>query len=341
MTRLGLLLAAFAWALSTAAENLSLEQYEQSVAALEQALDKGDLVTARQGAEALLAATVAVDEATLVPDRGLFEPLAKAPDLAAARAFEPRLGALRRALAAQLARVDRPLDEELLQRLAAAQASDSPRGEGFEIAAEGGWLQALADLLRPLGDFVSKVWREFWEWVRDLLRPEKADGGWLSGFSLPSLVTVLVAVFALALAVLALRAWRARRRPAAVTPAAPGAPQPEDDDPLSRDAGGWRRYARELAAAGRTREAIRAWYHAVLVALYGRGLVSYRKGRTNWEVVAALSPGLGFRPSFIELTRLFDREWYGQRQSPPEALGEAEDLAGNLLGELDAKGGES
>jgi hypothetical protein len=333
-------LVAFNLAGAAVAESLSLEGYAEAVATVEEALERGDLAGVHAGARGLLDATVDFEAAALVPDRSLFAPLAKAPDLAAARAFLPRLGALRRALAARLEYADRALDTDLFQRLAADQASDTPQGEGFEIASEEGWLQALADLLRPIGDFLSKAWREFWEWLFELLRPEKADGGWLAGISLPSLVTVLVAVFAVALAVLALRAWRTRRRRAVGPSPAPVAPHPADDDPLSRDTGGWRRYARELAAAGRTREAIRAWYHAVLVALYGRGLVSYRKGRTNWEVVAALSPGLAFRPSFIEFTRLFDREWYGLRQSPPEALGEAEDLARGLLGDLGTQEGE-
>lgn len=324
-----------------AAETESLDGYLAAVTALEGQLERGDLAAVQQGAAALLTTTVAVDGATLVPDRGLFEPLAQAPDLAAARRLAPGLAALRRALTALPARSATAVDDELLRRLAADEASTTPRGENFDIAAEGGFLQALDDLVRPIGNFLSKLWREFWEWLADLFRPDKAEGGWLAGLSLPSLVTVLVGVFALALAFLAVRAWRARRRPAESLSPAAAAPRPEDDDPLSRDAGGWRRYARELAAAGRTREAIRAWYHAVLVALYGRGFVSYRKGRTNWEVVAALSPGLGLRPAFIELTRLFDREWYGLRQSPPEALGEAEDLARELLGELETGGREA
>ena len=63
-----------------------------------------------------------------------------------------------------------------------------------------------------------------------------------------------------------------------------------DEDPLSRGASEWERYAAQLAAAGRLREAIRAWYHAVLVTLYGANILHYRKGRTNWEYVAGLAP---------------------------------------------------
>jgi hypothetical protein len=93
-----------------------------------------------------------------------------------------------------------------------------------------------------------------------------------------------------------------------------------DDDPLSRGANEWERYAAQLAAAGRLREAIRAWYHAVLVTLYGANILHYRKGRTNWEYVAAVGPEQAWRTQFIELTRLFEHQWYGSDDSSSDAL---------------------
>ena len=84
-------------------------------------------------------------------------------------------------------------------------------------------------------------------------------------------VTVLVVVLALVLGWVGWRVLRNRRRGAAPAVAGPAPlPPSADDDPLSREANEWERYARELAAAGRAREAIRAWYHAVLVALLPR-----------------------------------------------------------------------
>lgn len=322
------------------AEPLSIGAYREAITALEAALDRGDLGAARGGAQQLAGALVVLpDGGTLTADPTLFAPLAEADSLATARQLAPRLGALRRALAGLEIEPALAIDRELLARLSAAEAERRPTGEGFEIGAEGSMLQALGDLLRPVRDFLVKVWTEFWEWFADLFRRQSAEGGWLSGISLPSLVTVLVIAFAVALALLAVRSWRGRRKAAQAPAGLPGPLDPADEDPLSRDEGGWRRYASELAAGGRTREAIRAWYHAVLVALYGRGLVSYRKGRTNWELVAALSPALAFRPAFIDFTRLFDREWYGLRQSPPEALTEAEELAEDLLGAIEPSGG--
>ena len=68
------------------------------------------------------------------------------------------------------------------------------------------------------------------------------------------------------------------------------------------------------------REAIRAWYHAVLVTLYRAGILHYRKGITNWEYVSALSPAHEWRPFFVSMTRLFDREWYGRHETTNDVL---------------------
>jgi hypothetical protein len=71
--------------------------------------------------------------------------------------------------------------------------------------------------------------------------------------------------------------------------------------------------------SGRFREAIRAWYHAVLVTLFRSGLLHYRKDRTNWEYAYALGPELPWRPGFVDATRTFEQIWYGRRETPPDA----------------------
>ena len=90
-------------------------------------------------------------------------------------------------------------------------------------------------------------------------------------------MTALVAAIALVLTVAAVRSMR--RRDAAEERGEAGEAAPErDEDPLSREAAEWERYAGELAAAGRRREAIRAWYHAVLVALFRAGRLHHQRG---------------------------------------------------------------
>src|SRR5262249_37872426 len=68
------------------------------------------------------------------------------------------------------------------------------------------------------------------------------------------------------------------------------------------------------------REAIRAWYHAVLVTLFRAGTLHYHRGRTNWEYVSRVAPEAAWRPLFADVTRVFDREWYGRDASSAESL---------------------
>ena len=69
----------------------------------------------------------------------------------------------------------------------------------------------------------------------------------------------------------------------------------------------------------------------MLVALYRAGTLQYRKGRTNWEYVSAVPAGTSWRSRFIEMTRHFEREWYGRDTSTAEALLESEQMALALL----------
>jgi hypothetical protein len=172
----------------------------------------------------------------------------------------------------------------------------------------------------------------FWEWLMSFF-PAPEVRRRTTFFGVPFTVAALVLVIVAVLLLLALEIWRRGRKPKAVVSesATLSSTAGRDDDPLSRETNEWERYANELAAAGRVREAIRAWYHAVLVAIFRSGLVQYRKGRTNWEYVSALPATLPWRASFSGLTRLFDREWYGRDRSSVEALESCSHDARRLL----------
>jgi hypothetical protein len=123
--------------------------------------------------------------------------------------------------------------------------------------------------------------------------------------------------------------------PAAV---APGATRPlPDDDPASRTVSGWEERARELAAQGRHREAIRAWYHAVLARSAAAGVLHLRRGRTNWEYAYALPASVPWRDRFEDLTHRFDVEWYGRAESTPDALSAFADGATGILRSLGSR----
>jgi hypothetical protein len=182
--------------------------------------------------------------------------------------------------------------------------------------------------LFAVADAINDLMRTLRKWL-DRLRPARAPRQ-----SAPGSTAVAALVFALVVVVVLSVLVIRRRRLAAALPA--GEPQRplsfrRDEDPLSRGTSEWERHAAELAAARRWREAIRAWYHAVLVSLFRHGLLHHQKGRTNWEYVARLEPGLAWRPEFMELTSLFDREWYGRRTSDAEALAECARAARSLL----------
>jgi hypothetical protein len=138
-------------------------------------------------------------------------------------------------------------------------------------------------------------------------------------------------VVASGLGLLAFQALRRRSRPEEQASGPAPAASSRDADPLSREADDWERYARELAAAGRSREAIRAAYHAVLMTLFRAGLLHHQKGRTNWEYVGRLPPEAPARPGFMRLTRAFDREWYGRDQSSAETFAEYAQEAGAVV----------
>ena len=170
------------------------------------------------------------------------------------------------------------------------------------------------------------------DWLLDFLpRNDAKDKG--AGGGIGGIVTFIAALIVLLLIALALQVLR-RGRGAEVIAAADVPLESRDADPLSRGTTEWERYAAQLAAAERWREAIRAWYHAVLVTLYSGGILHFRKGKTNWEYIASLAPSLAWRGEYVELTRRFEQEWYGARESSADAYDDCSERAARILGEI-------
>jgi hypothetical protein len=213
-----------------------------------------------------------------------------------------------------------PVDPALLRRVASEQ-------EVPELAA-GGDLP-IVPRTTPLMERIAQSLANAWEWALEKLarvldwlldflpksvRRPGATGGmrWI--------VSGIVAVIVLLIVYLAFAALRrARRGSAQAIETSEPLGSKRDEDPLSRGASEWERYAAQLAQAERFREAIRAWYHAALVSCYAAGVLHFRKSRTNWEYVATLAPSYEWRPEFIALTRRFEREWYGAEESNADA----------------------
>ena len=331
MRRLALLFAFLAAPLAAAQEAtpasaLTLDEYRAALGALAGALEAGDGERARTLAGALRGARVAEGGTQFEADPSLVAAVESASDAARARLSVRRV----------LATLDEPgsgaaeADPGRLARLAREEAARRPREGGAidaSLAVRPLTLpQRLREWLDRAAGFVLDVLRELWDWLRRAgPQPERGKGGAAAG-----IVTALVAAIALVLTVAAFRSMR--RRDAAEERGETGEAPPErDEDPLSREAAEWERYAGDLAAAGRRREAIRAWYHAVLVALFRAGRLHYQKGRTNWEYVGQASPESVWRAPFVSLTEAFDREWYGREASAPEALRECAARAREVL----------
>jgi hypothetical protein len=314
-----------------AAGSISLAEYRSELASIAEALENGGLETARERARALLAVQIASGEERLSPDATLLGPVAAGAAGAQAMAQARALRRLAGRLPSSAASSGTGPDRALLERLAAEQGrAELQRGGKVDLRLKP--LKLSERVERALGDTADWLARQaerLWRLLRRLW-PSRKPGG-AAGLEVSSATTVLVSIAAAALVLLALRALAAKRGKPPSQLSEETHASSRDDDPLSRETDEWERYAAELAAKGRLREALRAHYHAVLVALLRAGLLSHQKGRTNWEYAAQLGPELGFRPSFIELTRRFDGEWYGGKRTTAEALAEYAQQAEHVL----------
>jgi hypothetical protein len=335
--RLALALAALGASVAAAQEAppsvpppvLDLAEYRAELEGVAAALEAGDWESARAGASALRGAVVATDGSEFEADPSLLAAVAGARDGAGAARARLRVLAVLASLGdADLAGAE--ADAARLARLAREEAARRPRAGGEIHASLDVRPPTLPERLRQwLDRAMGWAWdllSALWDWLTRM-GPRRAEGR--SGAT-PGIVGALVATIAAVLAFAAVRSMR--RRDAAEEHGEAGEELAERDaDPLSREAAEWERYAGELAAAGRRREAIRAWYHAVLVALFRAGRLLHQKGRTNWEYVAQAAPEAAWRAPLAGLTEVFDREWYGREASAPEALRECAARAREVL----------
>ncbi|HEX4381846.1 MAG TPA: DUF4129 domain-containing protein [Myxococcales bacterium] len=294
---------------------LDLAGYRQQLQSIDAQLAHGDSAGAATAAQKLLNDQL---DGGLSPDAWVLRPIADGKPRRA------RLQILLQTLQAA-PRAGLEINPGILQEVRARQtaALGKAGGELGDIPLrEPSLLRSLVDGFTDAMEWIWDKVARFFKWLDDLFPdsqpgPQSDGKSGVGGVTTPVLVLVgIILVFLIALAV------RAALRPEPKRPDATSDKtlSKKDDDPLSRTASGWEERAAALAAEGRFREAIRAWYHALLVHAAGAGVLRYQRGRTNWEYVALLSPALSWRPVFAELTRLFEREWYGRAESREEEL---------------------
>jgi len=326
--RVALLLAFLAAPIQAAV--IPLAQYVNSLTNIKTLLDAKQTDAARAAARELATAEVDSPNGRFTADTALLNTIATTGKA------DARLAATIDALRNTMPRAAQPpVDTKLLERIRARETPDALRQGGeipgvptssderLETIA-----QKIAKVFQWLGDRIAELfdWILSW-WPQGRMRAINESFG-----GTPWVVALVVILIVGLLVILALEVIRRsrRREPVVVATSEPIASR-ADEDPLSRGANEWERYAAQLAAAGRIREAIRAWYHAVLVTLYGAGILHFRKGRTNWEYISALAPDLVWRSEFIQLTRRFEQEWYGHDTSGIESLDECSTRARRIL----------
>jgi hypothetical protein len=319
------------------AQDLGLAEYRDRLQAIDEAVERRDLEAVRSQARSLRSARIRHDGMEFSADRTVLDPIAEAKDATAARDAARPLRALRAELesvgggpapaAPDGALFERLRQEEEAKKLSPDRSVGGPVLHAPEVPRS--LTDRILSMLEAIGDRLGR----FLRWLLRFF-----FGGTGGGVQAPStryLVAGLVITVLGILGIVAVLALRRRRRAApdvAVSEAAPMSVK--DDDPLSRTATEWERFAAELMGAGRFREAIRAWYHAVLVSLFRSGALHYRKDRTNWEYAYALQSGVPWRSGFMDATRTFEHEWYGRRDTPAETAEIYQEQARRMLADV-------
>jgi hypothetical protein len=314
---------------ATHAGAMTLGEYAGALDHLRGLVESNQLDAARAEAKALIGQDV---DGKFVTDRSLLEEVAalKRADVHLRERLLTTATELRRSSGMAVP----PGDIALLDRIHQQQttASATPGGEVISPRLQNmSLLERIAEMTGKALRWIGEKLQAFFDWLAGFM-PKRRSSGDTPTSGMRWLVITVVALIAVLIVVLAVEVIR-RSRKRVDFDAIESEPisSRRDDDPLSRGATEWERYAAQLAAAGRVREAIRAWYHAVLVTLYAAGILSFRKGRTNWEYVSALAPALRWRGDFVSLTRQFEHQWYGSERSPAEALDDVSRSASAIL----------
>lgn len=328
MKRIALLFAVF-WTTTLTAATLTVTQYAESLQRIHTSIANNDVAAAKAEATSLAGSEIRSPHGTFHADESLLAAVqqARPNDRPLLTRIELTLAELKQAGSAP------PPDPKLLQRVAAEQDVPELAAGGDLTPPPAPEMPLIERVLRSIGEMFRWIWQkllDFWDWLGDLFPDQRQEPGATSGMRwIVMAVVALIVIGILYLAFEVIR--RARRNDAGTLLASAPLRSSRDDDPLSRGATEWERYAVQLTAEGRFREAIRAWYHAVLVTCYGAGVLHFRKGRTNWEYIASLPPSTSWRPELMSLTRRFEHEWYGALESDEETLEECSERAKRIL----------
>ena len=256
----------------------------------------------------------------------LWHPLTTAADFAPAAVVAP--------VAADAEPPPAATPAELEQALKTTLSEDKytwrlPRESVPETSARAGWFHAF---FQSLGQTLWNWAHAIFEWLRDLHRwfnklfkhdqpepdePVKKGAAWLAGLRVMAYVLIFLALGALALLLwrYGRQAWTQRALVTAETLPAPPDLTDENVTASQLPEDEWLRLARELAAKGDWRLALRALYLATLAHLASRDLVSIARFKSNrdyqLEVARRARAKPELRQAFEENVAMFDCAWYG------------------------------
>lgn len=303
------LLALLLAALAQAGEALAPQAWFARLAEIDRLLAAGDGTAAQAAADQLGGRSVAWPDGPGTADPGLGAAI-RAGETARARQLLANLRRDGGQPGAEAAVLDR-------QRLAGLESERRSR-----VLAAGGEIGGLPDIdvdevpwLQRMRERLAGWIESIADWFRRLFSGRSDAGGGMGG----AIWAWIAAGVAIALlAAVAIAAMRRRDPPVAARPAAAlsGA-----DEALAMAAEAWFGEAARLHAAGDQRAAVRACYLGLLAAAWERGLLHHRTGWTNWDYVRSLPRGWAGATVFGDLTRRFDRVWYGGHPDPEGAEG--------------------
>lgn len=316
------------------AAEISLDDYRESLEAISADIRSERHESAFDRMAQLRSDRVRLGELTFVPDESLFAtPDSDEGELPALLArIDATVAALRsvEASGAGAAADHEILDAERKRQLLPALPGG---GAAADLTIDRGVWDDITGWLTKAFAWISEKLEWLWDWLitfwprTDARDPE-------GGVTLTVMMTtILIAACLLALALMVIR--RSRRRPQTAPVIVERIASIADQDPRSRPESEWVRLARSLAAAGRHREAIRAWYNAILSTLIRTRRVSWIRGRTNWEYVSAVAVSSPWKGDLVRLTAEFDREWYGNHEVDSTAYASFAETAAMILESID------
>jgi hypothetical protein len=150
------------------------------------------------------------------------------------------------------------------------------------------------------------------DWLIDLLRRLGLDGG--AGVEIARGLAWMVAALAVAgLALLLVHTWRRRGAHAAAGPTA-------GSREVSRPSAEWVARVAQALDTGELREAVRCAYLAAVVRLEEQGVWRVDEARTPREYLRLVPPDDRRKQPFGDLTREFERSWYGAQPADTRGL---------------------